>query len=129
RRLEEHGDVALAVEPAAVANVAVVDQDRVDVGGLRPADALQRDRDIAARLNDLGLDQRHAGGDHVYDGRLDVPRDGPDRVSAAQVVGCVEGEGEVAVRVGVYRGEFAIRLFPAGSADAVAGHRAPSESH
>src|SRR5690606_24094841 len=98
RRLEEHGDVALAVEPAAVANVAVVDQDRVDVGGLRPADALQRDRDIAARLNDLGLDQRHAGGDHVYDGRLDVPRDGPDRVSAAQVVGCVEGEGEVAAR-------------------------------
>src|SRR5258705_11040757 len=47
-RLEEDLDVALAVERAGIADVAVVVDDRVDVGGLGPAHALQMDLERAA---------------------------------------------------------------------------------
>src|SRR5262245_18675653 len=43
-RLDRDLDIALAVEGAGIANIAVVVDQRVNVGSLGPADALQMDR-------------------------------------------------------------------------------------
>src|SRR5690606_35892862 len=127
--LEEHRDVALAVETAAVAYVAVVDEHRVDVRSLRPAHALDRDGDVAARLHDLRFYERDTGRDDVGHRGLSVTGHGAQGVPATQVVRGLEREREGAVRVGVHAGQAALDLFPAGAADAVACHRAPHELH
>src|SRR5690606_34175748 len=127
RRLEEDRHVALAVEAAAVAHVAVVEQQRVDVRGLGPADALDRDGDVAPGRHDLRLHQSGARGDHVPDGRVHVAGHGAQGVPAAQVVGRLEGHRERAGVVRLRLLEDPLYLLPPLAADAVAGDAAPHQ--
>src|SRR6266478_1116568 len=85
-------DIALAVEGANIAGVAVVVDDVVEVGSLGPADALEMDGE--------GRPGRSAGHVHGQGGRLDPigpdlflsPGIDPQAVGAAEIIGRCETE-------------------------------------
>jgi len=92
RRAQGDRDIALAVERAGVADIAVVVDNGVDIRGLSPADALQMHRERCAGRAPLDIERKH--------GRLDPEAsrlllgailDG-ERVRAAEIVGNGEME-------------------------------------
>src|SRR5580692_4694086 len=60
-RLHEDLDVALAVEAAGIAGMAVVVDHRVDVGGLGPARALEMDGELRADRTAGHIERQRAG--------------------------------------------------------------------
>src|SRR5690606_8420679 len=127
RGFQVDGHVALTVETAAVTQVAVIEQQRVDVGGLGPADALDGYRDVTARFHHLRRDQRDARRNDVLERLHDVAGHGLEGVAATEVVGGGNGKREGAFGVGADLVKRTLDLVPAGAADAVTGDAAPQE--
>src|ERR1700730_17494882 len=65
-RLDRDLDIALAVEGAAIADIAVVVDQSVDVGGLGPADALQMDREGAAHRPAADIERQRRRRDPIW---------------------------------------------------------------
>ena len=127
RAIEKHLDVSLAVNAAGVADVVVVIDDGVDVGRLGPADALQmhgngRSRRASRRRQGQGARQQREVTLLV---RRIVPD--PQAMGAAEIVGRLEREGNLAARVGGCLRDVAGGLVEAAAAHAIAAHGAEGE--
>src|SRR5262249_12066304 len=68
--LEEDFDVTLAIKRESIADVIVVIDDRVDVGGFRPADALQMDLECGTRRASADVERERVRGDPMHCGLL-----------------------------------------------------------
>src|SRR5262245_44922739 len=126
-RLHDDLDVALAVEAAGIARDRVVVDQRVDVGGLAPAAALDVDAESGAGRTARDIETECRRRDP--EGALLLALGGvdPEIVHAAEIIGRLEGECDVACRIGFGLSDLARLLLPPSAGHAVANNRIPIE--
>ena len=99
-RLEENLDVALAVEGAGVADVAVVVDHVIDVGCFRPADAFEMDRERGADRAADDIERQCGRLDPMRADLLPAAGVNPKSVRATKIVRRIELEGDASGRIG-----------------------------
>src|SRR5262245_25937384 len=117
-RLHDDLDIALAIETAGIARGRVVVDQRVDVGGLAPAHALEMDAEGGAGRPARDVQRQR--------GRHDPERAGlalsagvrPEPVRSTKIVGRSKAEFDIAGGVSLGLGNRTGALLPAAAADA-----------
>src|SRR5439155_23703315 len=91
-RFDRDLDIALAVEGAGIADIAVVVDESVDVGGLGPADALQMDREGGAHRPAADIKRQCCRCDPICPGSFRRSGVDPQAVRTAEIVRNLEAE-------------------------------------
>src|SRR5258708_4422814 len=118
----------MAVEAARIAAVAVVVDDRIDVGGLAPADSFEMDPERGFDRSAGDIERQRRRSDPEGAGLAGGGRVGPQPVGSAKVVRRLEMKFHVAGRIGGGPGGDARTPFPAprrGGGVALAPPQAP----
>ena len=126
--LHDQLDIALAVEGAGIADIAVVVDQVDDIGGLAPAHALEVDAERGADRAARDIEREGRRLDPIRAGLLlAAAHVDAQPVLAAEVVGHLELECGRALRVGGGLGDRGRGSLPAGSGHAVADDAGPVE--
>src|SRR5271155_2594496 len=127
RRQQGDLDIALAVEGAGVADIAVVEDDGIDIRGFGPADALQMHGEGRTWRAVLDIERKRGGLDPKASRlRLSAVLD-RERMRAAEVVGNGEMEFDMTRWVRHRLGDGSRCFVPATAPHAVADDRGPLE--
>src|SRR5262249_17349689 len=125
-RLHDHFDVALAVEPARIADIGVVEDDVQDVRRLGPAGALEVNAELGAHRSASDIERQRGRLDPECSGLLALVADvDKEAMGAAEIIRHIELELGTTDGVRARLRHHLRALLPAAGADAVAGDPRP----
>src|SRR5258708_37917528 len=126
-RLHEHLDIALAVEGAGVARIGVVVDHVDDVGGLGPAPAFEMQREFGADRSPRDVDGKRGRLDELRPDLLGAAGVDPEPMRAAEIIGRLEAELDLARSIRLRLGEGVREFLPAPAGHPVADDLRPIE--